>query len=484
MESKDEILHEFSLFSVPTGGIGNWLTKDTHDDVFARLGEVNTEPLSAVQLNQLLVLGHEAPVSDDFFRYYWLSAPNQHPYDVRSVPGFSESFLQSSETIHSLSHLKWGLYRLYVDGLLYVGNVRTAFRRLRNLPLSDLETFFKSKRFATDAIQRRGPSLPLKLIAKDDRYLISEMACKSYGEEADTSDLRTVLLEAYTAYVAAGNRSPTIRQLLEEPVPTEFQARQPEFIFSADEVLNDTVSSEAELSAKYERIAAKFSQARATALDNTRYYLSMLSDLDVYVATSMRTRSDFRSMADTCESIFADNRLASMNLRYFDPTLSAAGGHEDKGLIECLMVKCAKVLVYCAGERESYGKDAEAAMALSLGKPVIFYCNEERRRRFYRDVHPLSRLIEFETGIAVGAMVTDSLEDVSELLLRIFENRMNYCLEQSKPGFLRLKETLTDSVVRIQTNDPLLTEAFWNHYHRERAEKQQLMNRMSVRPQI
>ena len=67
--------------------------------------------------------------------------------------------------------------------------------------------------------------------------------------------------------------------------------------------------------------------------------------------------------------------------------------------------------------------------------------------------------------------MTDRIEDVSELILRIFENRMVYCLEQSKPGFLRLKEKLTDSVVRIQTNDQLLTEAFWNHYHRERAKK-------------
>lgn len=173
-------------------------------------------------------------------------------------------------------------------------------------------------------------------------------------------------------------------------------------------------------------------------------------------------------MADTCERIFMDGRLKEMNLRYFDPTLSAAGGHEDKGLIECLMVKCAKLLVYCAGEKESYGKDAEAAMALSLGKPVIFYCDQEQRRRFYRDVHPLSRLIEFETGVAVGAMVTDKLEDVSELIYRIFENRMVYYLEQSKPGFLRLKERLTDSVVRLQTNDQLLTETFWNHYHKDR----------------
>ena len=194
----------------------------------------------------------------------------------------------------------------------------------------------------------------------------------------------------------------------------------------------------------------------------------MLNDLDVYVATSMRNRRDFRTMADTCEKIFKDPRLKEMNLRYFDPTLSAAEGHEDKGLIECLMVKCAKLLVYCTGEKESYGKDAEAAMALSLGKPVIFYCDQEQKRRFYRDVHPLSRLIEFETGVAVGAMVTDRLEDVPELIFRIFENRMTYELEQPKPGFLRLKERLTGSVVRLQTNDQLLTETFWNHYHKDR----------------
>jgi hypothetical protein len=233
-------------------------------------------------------------------------------------------------------------------------------------------------------------------------------------------------------------------------------------------VLDEKISSESDLSAKYEVIASKFAEARKAALDNTRYYLSMLGDLDVYVATSMRSRKDFRTMAETCERIFSDGRLKEMNLRYFDPTLSAAGGHEDKGLIECLMVKCAKVLVYSAGEKESYGKDAEAAMALSLGKPVIFYCDQEQRGRFYRDVHPLSRLIEFETGIAVGAMVTDNLEDVSQLIYRIFENRMVYYLEQPKPGFLRLKERLTDSVVRLQTNDQLLNETFWNHYHKDR----------------
>jgi hypothetical protein len=468
MKSKTEILEEFSLFSVPGGGIGGWLTEQTHSDIFDRLGRIDEEPLPAVQLNQLLVMGHEAPVGDGFFRYYWLQASEEHPYSVRDVPSFSEEWLQSKGMIISLAHLKWGLYRLYIDALLYFGNVRTAFRRLRDLSIEEISSLLSSERFDTAAIKRRGPPLPLKPIAKDSRYLISEMACKSYGDPPGHSDLRAVLVEAYKAHAVAGNPSPTIRQLLENRVPTALQARQPEFIFSADEVLDETISSESDLSAKYEVIASKFADARKAALDNTRYYLSMLSDLDVYVATSMRSRKDFRSMAETCESIFSDGRLKEMNLRYFDPTLSAAGGHEDKGLIECLMVKCAKVLVYSAGEKESYGKDAEAAMALSLGKPVIFYCDQEQRGRFYRDVHPLSRLIEFETGIAVGAMVTDKLEEVSQLIYRIFENRMVYVLEQSKPGFLRLKEKLTDSVVRLQTNDQLLNETFWNHYHKDR----------------
>ncbi|MFZ0980523.1 MAG: hypothetical protein WAN23_14070 [Candidatus Acidiferrales bacterium] len=466
MLTKAQILEKFALFVVPTGGIGSWLTESTHDDVFERLGKIDGEPLSAVQLNQLLVLGHGAPVGDAFFRYYWLSAPDLHPYPVREVPGFDGDWLRSKDVIVSIAHLKWGLYRLYVDALLFFGNVRTAFRTLRNFRPDELEEFFRGRRLDTEAIKRRGPSLPLKSIAKDNRYLISEMACKSYGDSPNLeSDLRKALLEAYRKNV--GSPTVTIRQLLEGHASASFQDRQQEFIFSADDFLNEQVTSESDLAAKYQRVADRFFQSRQAALDNTRYYLSMVNDLDVYVATSMRSRSDFRNMADTCDKIFGAPQLNELNLRYFDPTLSAAGGHEDKGLIECLMVKCAKVLVYCAGERESYGKDAEAAMALSLGKPVIFYCDQAQRHRFYRDVHPLSRLIEFETGIAVGAAVTDRIEDVSELLRRVFENRMVYYLEQSKPGFLRLKEKLTGSVIRLQTNDRLLTETFWNHYHQD-----------------
>lgn len=195
----------------------------------------------------------------------------------------------------------------------------------------------------------------------------------------------------------------------------------------------------------------------------------MVEELDVYVATSMRDRQDFRDIATFCEQVFAKPELEALKVRYFDPTTSAASGHEDKGLIECLMVNCAKILIYFAGGKDSCGKDVEAAMALSQGKPVIFYCSEEQRERFYRDVHPLSRLIDFRTGVAVGAIVTSSVDQVSELVARVLTNRMKYEVEQPRPQYLRLREQLTGSAVRLQTNDPLLREIFWNYYHRRPA---------------
>ena len=465
MTKKDEILDKLSLFCLDDGGIGSWLSSETDDIVFSRLANIDEQPLSKGQLNQLLTIAHEAPLSDGFFKYYWLSAPSDHPYNLRDTPDFEESWISASSIV-SLNHLKWGLNRLYTDGLLWFGNVRSSYRVLRTKNWLQIVEFFQNKRYDTDAIRQRGPALPLHYIPKDERYLISEMACKSYGNSPRTSgELREVLLAGFNEHVRNnGGGRISIRQILSGQIPESEGSTQAQLFLSADEVLDKDVESREQLLEYYESIANKFVQAREHASKNTALYLSMVGDLDVYVATSMRIRKDFRAMADKCEAIFGSPRLEGLNIRYFDPTMSAAEGHEDKGLIECLMVKCARILVYCAGEKESYGKDAEAAMALSLGKPVIFLCDEEQKSKFYRDVHPLSRLIDFESGVAVGAMVSSSQEQVVELIARILENRMQYELQQKSPGYLRLKEKMTDSIVRLQTSDRLITQTFWNYY--------------------
>ena len=115
------------------------------------------------------------------FRYYWCDVPTEHPYEVSKLPGFQDVWLKCSAII-SLCHLKWGLYRIFTDGLLYFGNVRIAYRELRSMTRPELAAFFGKHRFNTGLIKARGPALPLEIIPRDDRYLISEMACKSYGE--------------------------------------------------------------------------------------------------------------------------------------------------------------------------------------------------------------------------------------------------------------------------------------------------------------
>jgi hypothetical protein len=467
---KEVLFERFRSLRTKKGGIESLVADDTPEIVTDRLLAIDKEPISKVQFDQLLGLCRERAVSDGFFHYYWLSELRT-PYNLEIIPGFSREY-SNYDKLQSIDHLIYGLQRIYIDGLLYRGDVRAFFRENANRSSAELDQIVGNHILDTAAIKQRGPTLPLKPISKDNRYLISEMACKSYGDvPAKQSDLKRALLASWDEHEKTGGGPASIRDLLSNNLrKTKYTAQQGMLEFSADDILDKTVTSRSDIEAQYAAVAEAFLSARGAALENTRLYLSLVNDLDVYVATSMRTRRDFRMMADRCESIFGDAEVRDLNLRYFDPTTSATEGHQDKGLIECLMVKCAKVLVYCAGDKESFGKDAEAAMALSLGKPVIFLCDEQQRQSFYREVHPLSRLINFENGVAVGAMVTSKLEDVSVLLRRLFENKMEYSLHQPEgnPGYLQLIENLTQSVVRLQTNDGMLSEAFWNYYKSHR----------------
>ena len=462
--TKQQILDQFQLFQGGTGGLDSWLRPETPDEVFSALADLEARPLTRARFNQLLTLSHEAPVSQPLFTYYWLDAPT-HSYDVRKLPKYDARW-PGSENIRAIEQLYWGLYRFYVDALLYFGSIRTAYQRLRQLSEDELRAFFADSRI--EALTERGEALPLSPIARDNRYLISEMACKSFdvgGQNGVPNQMEEVMLDLYRKHRAGGGGSVTVKELLTGDYAKKYKRIEVQLELSADDFIEETIEDENAIREKIHRVSLDFSRARASALANTHTYLSMVGDLDVYVATSMRSRNDFREMAGFSDRVFGSESLQPLSLRYFDPTLSAAEHHEDKGIIECLMVKCTKVLLLIAGSRDSYGKDAEAAMALSLGKPVIIFADEEFRSSFFQDVHPLSRLINFDTGVSVGAMIATSTDQVIELLHRIFTNSLSYELAQPRPEYLVHRETSTQSVVRLQTSDTLLRETFWNHYH-------------------
>src|SRR3954454_1953602 len=118
---KQKVLEAFELFLGNGPGIESWISSATPELVLERLAERETAPISAAQLNQLLILSHEAGVTLGFFKYYWLSGDglaNIHPYNITRLPGYNRTY-DNLQHISSLTHLVWGLYRLYVDALLY-----------------------------------------------------------------------------------------------------------------------------------------------------------------------------------------------------------------------------------------------------------------------------------------------------------------------------------------------------------------------------
>jgi hypothetical protein len=89
----------------------------------------------------------------------------------------------------------------------------------------------------------------------------------------------------------------------------------------------------------------------------------------------------------------------------------------------------------------------------------FFFCDVETRQKF-------SRLIDFQNGVAVGAIVTENRLHVVELLSRIFRNEMELELNKKNSDYFLLTEKLSRSTIRLQTDDLLLRETFWNYYNR------------------
>jgi hypothetical protein len=95
--------------------------------------------------------------------------------------------------------------------------------------------------------------------------------------------------------------------------------------------------------------------------------------MDVYVATSMRSKWEFESVYELINSVFSDKSIDELKIRHFDPTQSYIDDRLNKGLLESLMLKRARATIYLVQEIDSLGKDSELAATLAQGKPVIAY---------------------------------------------------------------------------------------------------------------
>lgn len=246
-----------------------------------------------------------------------------------------------------------------------------------------------------------------------------------------------------------------------------------------------------EIEATIKSMLDEVREYRGFGLKNLEQYINICADIDVYVATSMRDDRDYREMKAFIDQVFGvDERagrrdIARLKLRYFDPTQAYCANKYDKGLIECLMIRCAKVTIYCAQRQDTMGKDSELAITLGQGKPVIVYVPEgepgaereayDKRARVFSEVHPLSLQVDQKTGVTNGIILVRTATQCADVLYALAKNQLRTKVERiratdplSGQDYVCwvLRETMTgnNSVIRMATGWKHLRTAFWAAY--------------------
>lgn len=229
---------------------------------------------------------------------------------------------------------------------------------------------------------------------------------------------------------------------------------------------------------------------RQTAINiakrNAERYLAM-DFVDVYLAGSMRSLSDFQSAATFVRTLRAQPELRQLRLSFFNPLWSYMEDSQQKGLLEQLMLEKANAMVYSAGEVDSFGKDSELASMLVQGKPVIVYVPHppapnanasqedieawaelkdrlDRRFAAFANTHPLRIQCDLRTGVANGVMVCRDVGMCAQLLYGIFTNTLEFRIDDDDSYNVFLREPISNSAVRVVTRNQFLTDSFWNQW--------------------
>lgn len=263
--------------------IGEWLPalikRLARDDDFrgaveSALDAIDQGDLSWARLNQIMHFCSEAGMSEGLYRYYFLLVPQHHPYPVEKVfPDGNYKPPEGVEEIKSLQQLQWGIRRFMYDAMLYWGNFRQAYRDLRQKTFQEIESLFEAKRVNEGRLVRRGKVVDPTDIPRDHRYLISEMACKTYDKRDNFADCEHIglALKAFRELKAQG--APITPNILRSKTKTLAEETGQLLLFELlFEDPSSPVTTEEEVIALYSGQHDAFRRAHQAALTNTRTY--------------------------------------------------------------------------------------------------------------------------------------------------------------------------------------------------------------------
>lgn len=331
-------------------------TETVADAAIAKLfQESPTDDQALDAINSLFVYYGVAPMAVDFFKRYFsndatksahslMAAVERYQADaIRLFPTFGEAYLEMNAAGSLSLHLS-------------------------HLAPKDLNVF--RRRRPWDLIERIPPErLP------DLGYISAARARQEVTERQGLADFLNELAEK----VGTGGRNaiveyPERKRRRMSSLLRKFESRfehdlmSPLFTPDADAIRREAIALGPKESGDLDRVEATQGQAQR----NLARYLAA-DYLDVYIATSMRSDADFRSVSDFTDALFLHSELRPLKLRYFDPTQSWIDDRVAKGLVEALMLRRSALTIYMAQKVDTFGKDSEASVALGQGKPVVVY---------------------------------------------------------------------------------------------------------------
>lgn len=423
-----------------------------HDEVERALAHVNKgERVQADLFNRVLTAALLGPVDAETF--------------LRFFP----------QGINSKEKLAEGIDAFVKDALLHFGSLHQAFLRIKANPriLQQTEMSFGGEKRTPFALSR---SIPVERLAylgyvsgqlparmSDAHRAILALVDVRGGGELTAGSVREVArakgvdLEEHLSQLNKGLTSRGAKQV----------------------TLQDFLDNQEEIRHQIDEFVAEVKGARLDGHKNLEQYINVADDMDVYVATSMRDDRDYREMKVFTDAVFGRADVARLNLRYFDPTQAYCPNKYDKGLVECLMIRCAKVTIYCAQRQDTMGKDSELAITLGQGKPVIVYVPEgpeyDQRARVFQSVHPLSLQVDQRTGNTNGIIVARNADQCANVLYALAKGELRTearreeevdPLSGQRSVYWVLREAVTGnrSVIRVISGWHHLRTAFWTAY--------------------
>jgi len=432
------------------------------DDLLATLNRMSENGICVIdreRFNIILSTWREPPANDSFFSYY---------------------FGKRIETVKGLIE---GLRHFITDALWHFGDIRRAYAVFRET--DDIASYIKKHQFDVAKFEARMPWGLIQLIPPEDRGFLGYVSGQRPFQQKEILTITEKILkelderrEEYEGLASAAIKKQLLERVSEGDLRKvndvrDFEPFESLDLFSLNE-LNQNREAVERLSAEVEQTIVKVRRLKKIGETNQVHYLRNIEMIDVYVATSMRDQREYVDMAEFVDQVFGSADIAPLHLRYFDPTLCYCDSRIDKGIIECLLVRTAKVTIYCAQEGDTFGKDSELAATLCQGKPAIVYVprdltDPERgakldgRARVFQEFHPLGMQVGLQDGVARGVIVVRTPEQCSRILKEILCNSLEVDIRFEQHGIV-LRERETKSVLRVMTGWAELAHSFWSNF--------------------